>query len=383
MDEVQTEGTTALSSIVNRLAAKGTLSSKIIQDAAEIVLKVEMEPLPHRQDEDPAYKVHDYRTTVNRCTCAAGKYNHACKHRVAVYIWQQLHKESSQGKTHTMETQHTDTQSPNGNAGNAIGNLPAPQRLQALEEQAVERAYQETEERYLPYLMTYTRFNTQEKRQGRSAYMQVDGRVKMVHDQFQGVDIETEFLQVGEKWLAKAIVKVTTESAISKSATAHAEVNLGARAGADSTNPFSVGETSAIGRALGFLGLGLYGGGIASAEDIEAYLEAEKTQTATRSQGRSQQYTQQQTRSTSQAPIPQGWSGNAPANDQQANVPNMTGSTPDAPPTERQIHFLRELYEKVHNVTGERFDAALAQIPTRQRASEVIDRLRQSVGQHR
>lgn len=98
-------------------------------------------------------------------------------------------------------------------------------------------------------------------------YMSVDGRVQWARD---------EHKKAGKKLMFHppvidrnaGLVSVTVESEILGSATGTAKIGNGS--GVDKTNPIENAETSAIGRALGFLGYGLIGTGIASAEEISA-----------------------------------------------------------------------------------------------------------------
>lgn len=102
------------------------------------------------------------------------------------------------------------------------------------------------------------------------AYLAVDGRVALAVDEHRqqgaALTIDTAFIDVGGKMLCRAYVT----SAAYGSATGHAIVPLDALSGAEASNPFEVAETSAVGRALGFMGYGLFGGGIASAEEMES-----------------------------------------------------------------------------------------------------------------
>jgi len=95
----------------------------------------------------------------------------------------------------------------------------------------------------------------------RNPYLTVAGRLVLLRSKRQPKDIATEFLTLGERTLCKATVKVGQCSA-----TGTAEVIEG-QSGPTATNPYEVAETSALGRALGNLGIGLVGG-IASAEEV-------------------------------------------------------------------------------------------------------------------
>lgn len=100
----------------------------------------------------------------------------------------------------------------------------------------------------------------------KTAYMAVDGRVKMFTDAHASdgsrFTITTE-LYFGDYPHCRAIVSSDKHGG----ATGTAKIGFGG-GGADSTNPIENAETSAVGRALGFLGYGLLGGGIASAEEV-------------------------------------------------------------------------------------------------------------------
>ena len=95
----------------------------------------------------------------------------------------------------------------------------------------------------------------------RNPYLNVAGRLMLLRAKRQPKDIATEFLTLGDRTLCKATVIVGQCSA-----TGTAEVIEGT-SGPTATNPYEVAETSAVGRALGNLGIGLIGG-IASAEEV-------------------------------------------------------------------------------------------------------------------
>ncbi len=109
-------------------------------------------------------------------------------------------------------------------------------------------------------------------------YMGVDGRVKMAVDEHRAasaqLDISTEF--VTEPTSGHLLCRATVTSSIYGRTTGHARAFPGST-GVDSTNPLENAETSAVGRALGFMGYGLFGGGIASADEIEMAMEQQST----------------------------------------------------------------------------------------------------------
>lgn len=103
-------------------------------------------------------------------------------------------------------------------------------------------------------------------------YMQVDGRVKMLWDEHRSkgatVIMHPVIFEVspdGSTYLAR----VTIESSLHGSASGTAKVTLGSGHAIDTSNPYECAETSAIGRALGFMGYGLVGTGIASFEEVD------------------------------------------------------------------------------------------------------------------
>lgn len=103
-------------------------------------------------------------------------------------------------------------------------------------------------------------------------YVTVDGRVQMARDEHKEkeskLNIHAPLIQqFGDIY----IVSVTVESELYGTATGTIEV--GTKNAVDKNNPFANAQTSAIGRALGFLGYGLIGTGvIASAEEAEQAL---------------------------------------------------------------------------------------------------------------
>lgn len=111
-------------------------------------------------------------------------------------------------------------------------------------------------------------------------YMTVDGRIRWAWDEHRALNkklhIKTRLCQIGDRLFVIAEV----ESEAFGSATGMAEVQVSER-GVNATNPLENAETSAVGRALGNLGYGLIGTGLASADEVadararEATLERE------------------------------------------------------------------------------------------------------------
>lgn len=180
----------------------------------------------------------------------------------------------------------------------------------------------------------------------RLPYMSVDGRVKMALDEHReqnaSLVIQTEF--ESEPVSGQLLCRATVTSALLGTAIAHARVFLNG-AGVDATNPMENAETSAVGRALGFLGYGLYGSGIASAEEVQLAIAQRET----------------------------------PCGADMLGAPDAIPSGAVMPepklPSERQRAFLRDLLEKT-GLSEEEIETRLAQVGTSQAASLLINQLR-------
>lgn len=177
----------------------------------------------------------------------------------------------------------------------------------------------------------------------REPYMAVDGRVKMAVDEHraQGATLVLQTAFEVEPHSGQLLCRATVTSALFGSATAHARVFVGG-SGVDASNPLENAETSAVGRALGFLGYGVYGTGIASADEVRQA---------------------QAVRQDSMVDA----SAQAPARPPQAS---------EKPPTAKQQDLLTALLRET-GVPEAAIPDHLAQVTTRQEASARIDQLRQ------
>jgi hypothetical protein len=181
----------------------------------------------------------------------------------------------------------------------------------------------------------------------RTPYFTVDGRVKMALDEHRALggtfELQTTF-EV-EPHSGQLVCRATVRSTLLGQFTATARVFLGARSGVNASNPLENGETSAVGRVLGFMGYGLVGSGIASAEEV---------QLAQAARG--------EALSTPESP---------------ATGPARPGGKP---PTAKQHALLQDLLRET-GVPEEAIAAQIAQIVTSLEASTRIDQLRSQLRQ--
>lgn len=100
-------------------------------------------------------------------------------------------------------------------------------------------------------------------------YMTVDGRVQLARDEHKAAGKKFSIsAPTIEKFDKQLVVSVTIDSEIYGSA--NGMIEIGDSGAVDTKNPFANAQTSAIGRALGFLGYGLVGKGIiASANELD------------------------------------------------------------------------------------------------------------------
>jgi len=220
-------------------------------------------------------------------------------------------------------------------------------------ERACQSAVEDTPESYRSFLT----FIRQNKRVGgsrqhplyatiRLPYMRVDGRVKMALDEHreQGATLVIQTQFEADPASEQLLCRATVTSAMLGTVTAHARVFLNG-VGVDATNPMENAETSAIGRALGFLGYGLYGTGIASAEEVLLAVAEREAQVA----------------------------GKVAAGLE--NGPAETASAEGRAPSKRQLAFLRDLLEQTGRSEAD-IEARLAEVETSQDASALINQLR-------
>lgn len=149
----------------------------------------------------------------------------------------------------------------------------------AKAEAIIKRAYEQTPEEYHQYIIM---INTPIRIGGTKEkpiytyvdrpYMQVDGRVKWAVDEanMQGEKIHVEQAVFGESAAGQLLCSKRVVCSRGDSV-GIIEVNVGG-GGADRYNAYANAETSALGRALGFLGYGLFGTGIASYEEMQGAL---------------------------------------------------------------------------------------------------------------
>lgn len=109
-------------------------------------------------------------------------------------------------------------------------------------------------------------------------YVTVDGRVQMLRDEHEAANKKFHIHSPIISHVNDIILmSVTVDSEIHGSATGMIEVGIGGK-GVDVYNPIANAQTSAIGRALGFLGYGLVGTGvIESPEEVGNMLNQDDT----------------------------------------------------------------------------------------------------------
>jgi hypothetical protein len=184
----------------------------------------------------------------------------------------------------------------------------------------------------------------------KTPYFTVDGRIKMAMDEHRdtGGTFELQTTFETESHSGQLVCRATVRSTLLGQFTATARVFLGARSGVNATNPLENGETSAVGRVLGFMGYGLVGSGIASAEEVQL----------------------------AQAMRP-GAPDDTLAAEPAAAAPPRPGGKP---PTAKQHALLQDLLRET-GVSEDAIAGQLAQIATSREASVRIDQLRSQLRQ--
>jgi hypothetical protein len=167
-------------------------------------------------------------------------------------------------------------------------------------------------------------------------YMMVAGRVGLMHQeadkQGEDISIETDLAEFAGTYFCVAKVKIGRKQAV-----ARASVHLNAESGPEVTSPYECAETSAVGRALGFLGYGDVSG-IASADEV---ISAQSRQNGTRT-----------TPDMTQPPM--------------YNV--------ERPPSDKQVNFIRKLARDMDWAAGET-EAFISTTRTMDQAKTAIDKM--------
>jgi hypothetical protein len=112
--------------------------------------------------------------------------------------------------------------------------------------------------------------STTQTRQGEATTIKVSGkdyitvaeRVRLVTDGAGYSIVDADIFPLLERWFYRVRIKIEDRTYIGT-----AEIKFGARSGADASAPVECAETSAIGRALAFAGIGVVDG-IASADEV-------------------------------------------------------------------------------------------------------------------
>lgn len=109
-------------------------------------------------------------------------------------------------------------------------------------------------------------------------YITVDGRIKMARDEHREANkmLHIHPPQIFEV-AGRTLMSVQIDSELYGQTTGTIEVGIEKSSGIDANNPFANAQTSAIGRALGFLGYGLVGtGAVASADEMQSLSDKEE-----------------------------------------------------------------------------------------------------------
>src|SRR5208337_308507 len=107
-------------------------------------------------------------------------------------------------------------------------------------------------------------------------YMVIDGRVVEAREEHREAGKILEFEPANFHMSPDGKTQLCSVRVVSQiRGTATGTIEVGTSSPVDRTNPYANAETSALGRALGFLGYGLFGCGIASYEEVDSAMGAE------------------------------------------------------------------------------------------------------------
>ena len=340
--------------------ARATLPSSTgrIEKAVALVLTGAVEILPDGTVEVGSQRSNaTYNVVDGRCVCpdASKAPEGWCTHRIASAIAKQARTRLSSPNqpleplpSQPKERETSAATAPANDAHRTVERSPqeAIEAAVAQAEKACQMAVDVTPLAYRSFLMLLPQHRRVAGTKSspvwapiRLPYMSVDGRIKMAFDEHRDkgarLQIQTQFDT--EPSSGQLLCRAIVMSDLLGTATAHARAFVNGT-GVDATNPLENAETSAVGRALGFLGYGLYGTGIASAEEV---LQAQA------------------------------------ARDSQEH-PDSLSMVEDKPPSERQRAFLRSLLERV-NMGEADIEAQLAALTSSREASARISQLREQL----
>jgi hypothetical protein len=223
----------------------------------------------------------------------------------------------------------------------------------AIDQQLIDAFYANTDAKYHTYIMVLYG----------KPYMQVHGKVAMAIDEHAAAGAKIHFQQpTFEDISGRLICRSIVISEIRGTGSGLAEVHFNSNNVAEKTSPLECAETSAIGRALTFLGYGCETG-IASYEEV---LHAIDNQVSSRSTPIA---VVDDIMATQPVKMVANGNGHAPTND-------------TTPATEKQIKYLKSLLSQKGTARGHS-DFAIAAVygaedPSKDAVREDIDELNQS-----
>ena len=219
------------------------------------------------------------------------------------------------------------------------------------------RAIETTPPEYRPYLVMIK----QNKRVGGTRqnpifapiqlpYMKVDGRIKQAQDEHkvagEKINMRTEFLTLE----GFAICQTTITSTMHGETQGSAQIHFGGT-GVDATSALENAETSAWGRALGAMGYGLIGTGLASADEVLAAIEHGERTTVQPERG-------ERSSRERNADLAKRMRDNAPD-----DIPDTSHTRQDRPASEKQRNYLITLLEGNGVAMGDAEDLLKTAIP--------------------